>query len=125
MSARRIALAAAAGGALLLGPVGCGSQESDVEEVTVEAPSIEVDDEPDGWDCERSASDNERSRKEQPDCGRYVRGRWVEWSWVAGGRTSPPVGWSERTERASDTPATASPAPQRTTRSPAPKRSRR
>ncbi|WP_431881793.1 hypothetical protein [Micromonospora chalcea] len=122
MSARARAGAALAGVALVAALAGCGqageAQPEDVVVVEVEA----TDDEPDGWDCEDKPGDRERTNREQPDCGRYVKGRWVEWSWVARGER-PPAGWTPAREAAAS-PATSAPrrVTVRPTTKPAPKR---
>lgn len=39
--------------------------------------------------------DLEDQRNREPDCGRYVNGRWVWWKWVKPGTVSKPAkGWT-------------------------------
>lgn len=62
----------------------------------------------DSMDCEA----DDRAKREIPDCGRKVHGRYVEWSWVAKG-PYPPPGWSPRHE---PTASTTKPTPRTSTR---------
>lgn len=96
MSARTSTLAVLASAALALAAAGCAEPDERHDgTVTVEIPSVEVDDERDGWDCEDEPGDRERDNQETPDCGRKVPGvGYVEWTWVAAGYTAPPPGWS-------------------------------
>jgi hypothetical protein len=48
------------------------------------------------YDCD--AGDR---RQRDSDCGRYVNGKWQEWSWVKAGKTKPPKGWKPAKETAS------------------------
>lgn len=88
MSPRRAVVAAATGLALAAGLVGCGESQEPAQD---EGISIELPDTP---DCDKG----DRKKKERPDCGRLVSGRYVEWSWVKAGRTTPPPGWSPARE---------------------------
>lgn len=120
--------AAAVAAALALGLAGCGEPEADEDDAGAAVAVVEFgnDDERDGWDCERTPTDDERRRRETPDCGRYMGGRYVEWSWVARGETPPP-GWTPASEtRAASAPRPKA-SPTKTTRvtRPTPKRSRR
>lgn len=53
-----------------------------------------------GVEVESMDCDAEDKRKnEVPDCGRYVKGKFVAWSWVSKG-SKPPKGWSPSREPA-------------------------
>lgn len=54
---------------------------------------------------------DDRRKKEIPDCGRKVNGKYREWSWVAAGKTKPPAGWKASKE---STSAGTTPAPKTT-----------
>ncbi len=41
----------------------------------------------------------DRAKHETPDCGFKANGRYVEWSWVKAGKTTPPAGWSASKEK--------------------------
>ena len=41
----------------------------------------------------------DRRKQETPDCGFTAKGRFVEWSWVKAGKTTPPAGWSASKEK--------------------------
>lgn len=45
----------------------------------------------------------DRRKKEIPDCGRKVNGKYREWSWVAAGKTKPPAGWRASQEKTTST----------------------
>lgn len=78
---RRRALAALTLTAGLLLPVACaGPATTDVS--TIDANEID--------DCDRG----DRRKKEIPDCGRKVNGKYVEWSWVKAGKKKPPTDWT-------------------------------
>lgn len=66
---------------------------------------------PDDSDADCDKGDR---RARDRDCGRYVAGRWVEWTWVARGLTRPPSGWSPASEpvvSVAPRPSTAPAAP--------------
>lgn len=95
---RRTLAALATAGALLLTPVtACGAETTDAD--------IEF---ADGTDCDA----NDRRKKEMPDCGRKVNGKYREWSWVRDGKSKPPSGWKP----ASESSSAGKPAPRSTGR---------
>ncbi|MDQ0363418.1 hypothetical protein [Catenuloplanes indicus] len=49
----------------------------------------------DDSDCDAE----DRARNELPDCGWTDGGRFVQWSWVRAGKTTPPAGWRADSER--------------------------
>ncbi|BCJ64680.1 hypothetical protein [Polymorphospora rubra] len=51
----------------------------------------------------------DRRKSEVPDCGRMVNGRFVAWSWVSAGRSTPPAGWTPAKEPSPTPTPTASP----------------
>lgn len=55
--------------------------------------------------------DAEDLAKREDDCGRYIDGVFVPWSWVSQGRRTPPRGWTKASEPR--TTATAAPRPTR------------
>lgn len=79
------------------------------------APADQSDDfftdDEDTPDCDRE----DRAAKEQPDCGRYVNGQWVWWTWAARGQTTPPAGWTRYSEPRPTTSARQQPAPKAST----------
>jgi hypothetical protein len=64
--------------------------ESEPAEAPAAAPAPAAD----KPDCEAE----DRRKRERPDCGFMVRGRYVEWSWVKAGLTAAPAGWSSAAE---------------------------
>lgn len=82
---RRTLAALALAGSLLLSGVACSA-------------SGEVGDDygssSDVADCDA----DDRRKKEIPDCGRKVNGKYREWSWVSAGKTRPPAGWKASKE---------------------------
>jgi hypothetical protein len=67
-----------------------------------------------GIDVEVMDCDAEdRRKKETPDCGHYVGGKYREWSWVSKG-SKPPKGWSPAGEPAV-TPAKPKTTPHKAT----------
>jgi len=55
----------------------------------------------------------DRRKKEIPDCGRKVNGKYREWSWVAVGKSKPPAGWKASQDTAGTTGSSS--APKKTT----------
>lgn len=49
------------------------------------------------------------AKQETPDCGFVHNGRFVRWSWVTQGRTTPPAGWRAAPEKAAAQKPTAKP----------------
>jgi hypothetical protein len=58
----------------------------------------------------KDCSAGDRRKHEIPDCGRYVNGRYHEWSWVAAGKTVPSPGWTPRKDQVSYGTVTIAPA---------------
>ncbi|MGC4886744.1 hypothetical protein [Micromonospora sp. DT227] len=56
--------------------------------------------------------DAEDLAKREDDCGRYVNGVFVPWSWVSRGQRTPPRGWTKASELRTAT--TAAPRSTRT-----------
>lgn len=106
MSARRTAAALLAALGLVLGATACAEPAEPDAGIEFEAP--------DTLDCEKG----ERKKKERPDCGRIVNGRYVEWSWVKAGKTRPGAGWSPAREPAAE-PTRKAPTRPATTTGPA------
>jgi hypothetical protein len=77
----------------------------DLRTTNTDVSSVEVD----GMDCEA----DDRAKREIPDCGRKVGGKYVEWSWVKAGKKTPPPGWLPRHE---STASTTKPVPRTSTR---------
>lgn len=81
--------------------------------LTACSASGEVDDEygasSDAADCDAE----DRRKKEIPDCGWKVNGKFREWSWVAAGQTKAPAGWRASQEKATTTGS--NPKPKTTT----------
>jgi hypothetical protein len=71
--------------ALSLPLAACGEPaDTDLSEVDVEVMDCDAED---------------RRKKEIPDCGRKVKGKYREWSWVSKG-SKPPKGWAPGREPA-------------------------
>jgi hypothetical protein len=58
-------------------------------------PPLLVDDS----DCDAE----DRRKKEVPDCGFLLKGRFVPYIWVEAGKTTAPAGWNRATEVAAVT----------------------
>jgi hypothetical protein len=78
--------------ALALPLAACGAEPADTD---LSGVDVEV------MDCDAE----DRRKKETPDCGRYVNGKYQEWSWVKAKKTKPPAGWSPGREVTSSKPA--------------------
>jgi hypothetical protein len=77
----------------------CGAEPADTD---LSGVDVEV------MDCDAE----DKRKKEVPDCGRYVKGKFVAWSWVSKG-SKPPAGWSPAREPAV---SSSKPAPKTTSR---------
>lgn len=93
-TATRLRLAVAAGTTAAL--IGC-APAADPE------PSDNRDDSHSTAVETRDTDDNEcdaedKAKREEPDCGRYVNGTWVFWTWVARGQRTAPLGWTRASE---------------------------
>ncbi|MFG1872190.1 hypothetical protein [Micromonospora arborensis] len=92
-TAIKLRLAVAAGSVAVL--LGCAPGTSPEPDNDTDDSAVTVVEE---HDDDRECDDEDKAKHEEPDCGRYVNGTWVFWTWVARGQRTAPLGWTRASE---------------------------
>lgn len=87
----RLAVAAGTTAALL----GCAPAANPEPDNRTDDSQVTVEDRDDD---DRECDAEDKAKHEEPDCGRYVNGTWVFWTWVARGQLTAPLGWTRASE---------------------------